>query len=204
MSAFEQQQGITTRHLLAINISSQIKGAWSHARLFSWNRAYRARVSPSNEAKHVRAQRRELRSPRWRWKQTNHSQQGCVSMTKVKVGVVAMFLLFAFSTAFAASNSTSLNLGTAATVAGKQLQPGSYKVTWTGSGDNLTVTIKGNHTEITAPAKAEKNDAPMAGTSYVTNKDGELSEIRPGGKNTSLKFTQTQASNATNSSSTSN
>ena len=95
-------------------------------------------------------------------------------MSKIKVGIVAMFLLFAFSTAFAASNSTSINLLSAATIAGKQLQPGTYKVSWTGSGDNLTVTIKGNHTEISAPAKAEKNDAPMAGTSYVTNKEGEL------------------------------
>jgi hypothetical protein len=127
-----------------------------------------------------------------------------VSMSKIKVGIVAMFLLFAFSTAFAASNSTSINLLSAATIAGKQLQPGTYKVSWTGSGDNLTVTIKGNHTEISAPAKAEKNDAPMAGTSYVTNKEGELSEIRPGGKNTSLKFTQTQAANGNTSSPTSN
>ena len=125
-------------------------------------------------------------------------------MSKVKTSVVAVFLLLAFSTmVFAASNSTTINLTSPTTVAGTKLDPGTYKVSWTGEGDNVAVVFKGNKTEVKAQAKAVKNDAPMASTSYVTNKDGELSEIRPGGKATAIRISNTQnaSMNATPSSS---
>ena len=123
-------------------------------------------------------------------------------MSKAKIGVVAAFLLLAFSVAFAASNSTSINLGTAATVAGQKLAPGEYKVSWTGDGDNAKVTFKSGGTSITAPAKITKADFPAASTSFVTTQSGELTQIRPGGKSTNLTFTSDQnASMKTSSSS---
>ena len=104
-------------------------------------------------------------------------------MTKFRASIVAVFLLLALGTALAAGgNSTQITLNSAATVAGTKLEPGTYKVMWTGTGDNLQVTLKGNKTEVKATAKTETNAAPLSSTSYVTTKDGELSEIRPGGK----------------------
>jgi hypothetical protein len=123
-------------------------------------------------------------------------------MSKVKLSVVAAFVLLAFSVAFAASNSTQINLGSAATVAGQKLAPGNYRVSWTGEGDNVTVTFKGKDGSITAPAKATKG-ASAASTSVVTNKDGEVTEIRPGGKSTSLNFSTAQSASMNNSGSSS-
>jgi hypothetical protein len=114
-------------------------------------------------------------------------------MTKVRISVVAVFLLLAFGTmAFAASNSTTINLTSPTSVAGTKLDPGTYKVSWTGEGDHLTVVFKGNKSEVKAQGATVKNDAPMSSTSFVTNKEGEISEIRPGGKNTAVKITNTQ------------
>jgi hypothetical protein len=113
-------------------------------------------------------------------------------MNKFKITIVAAFLLLAVGAALAASNSTQITLGSAATLAGQKLAPGTYHVSWTGQGDNLTVVLKNKGTEVKAPAKATKNDAPMSSTSYVTNKEGELTEIRPAGKDSSLTFTNSE------------
>jgi len=125
-------------------------------------------------------------------------------MSRTRIIVVAAFMLLAFTAAFAASNSTQINLTSAATVAGTKLQPGTYKVTWTGQGDNLNVTLKSGKTEVTAHATTAKNDSPMSSTSFVTNKDGELTEIRPAGKGPAIKFTGGQNASMNTNSSTSN
>jgi hypothetical protein len=113
-------------------------------------------------------------------------------MSKARISVIAVFLLLAFGAAFAASNSTKFDLASAATVAGQKLQPGTYKVTWTGTGDNVAVVITGHNTQVKTTAKATENNAGMSSTSYVTNQNGELTEIRPAGKSQSLTFTNDQ------------
>jgi hypothetical protein len=113
-------------------------------------------------------------------------------MNKFRITTIAAFLLLALSVAVAASNSTQITLGSAATLAGQKLAPGTYNVTWTGQGDNLSVVLKNKNTEVKTTAKATANDAPMSSTSYVTSKDGELTEIRPAGKKSSLTFTNNQ------------
>ncbi|HVZ85023.1 MAG TPA: hypothetical protein VG893_15215 [Terracidiphilus sp.] len=56
--------------------------------------------------------------------------------------------------AFAAKNSQSLTLSTPVTVGSTQLDAGNYKITWTGTGANVEVTIaqKGK-TPVTVAAK---------------------------------------------------
>jgi hypothetical protein len=57
--------------------------------------------------------------------------------------------------AFAAKNSHDLTLATPVKVGATQLSAGEYKLTWTGTGSNVQVTIaqKGK-TPVTVPAKA--------------------------------------------------
>lgn len=114
-------------------------------------------------------------------------------MSKSRISLIAVFLLLAFGAAFAASNSAKFDLASAATVAGQKLQPGTYKVTWSGTGDNVAVTITGKNTQVKTTAKTSENNAGMSATSYVTNQNGELTEIRPSGKNPSLTFTNNQS-----------
>jgi hypothetical protein len=111
-------------------------------------------------------------------------------MTRFRISIIALFLLVAAGAALAASNSTQITLLTAATVAGNKLEPGTYTVKWTGEGDSLTVVLKNGKKEVTTQAKTVKNEAPMSSTSVVTSQNGELLEIRPGGKKTSVRFTQ--------------
>jgi hypothetical protein len=114
-------------------------------------------------------------------------------MAKFKTGIIAAFLLLAIGTALAASNSTDVSFTNPTSLAGNKIAPGTYKLSWTGEGDNLTVTLKSGKTEVKAPAKMVKNDSPMSYTSFVTNKDGELLEIRPAGKKTTIQFTDAQS-----------
>jgi hypothetical protein len=77
-------------------------------------------------------------------------------------------------------------------------------VTWSGEGDNLNVTLKSDKQEVKAQARSVTNDAPMSSTSYVTNKDGELTEVRPAGKKNSIQFTGGENAKMKTSTSTSN
>lgn len=66
--------------------------------------------------------------------------------------------------AFAApKNSANVRLPQTVTVAGTQLAPGQYKLSWEGTGPNVTVTfIEGNKTLATAPAKLVSNSTSQA------------------------------------------
>lgn len=125
-------------------------------------------------------------------------------MSKARMAAVAVFLLLAFGAAFAASGSTHLNLSSATTVAGSKLPAGSYKVTWSGEGDNVSVTFKSGKTEVKAPAKMAQTDYKAPSTALVTDKSGAITEIHPSGKSTSLQFGTESASAGTPSSSSNN
>jgi hypothetical protein len=106
----------------------------------------------------------------------------------------ALALLLATS-AFAANkrNKGSLELEKPATVAGHQLAPGEYKLTWDGNGPNVELMISSSGKLVaTVPAQlielqqSERNNAYEA----HTNDDGSqtLTSIEFGGKKYALLF----------------
>jgi hypothetical protein len=69
-------------------------------------------------------------------------------------------LVLAGAPAFAVSDSQSVNIPSAVKVGSTQVAAGSYKVSWTGAGSNVQVTLaKNGKTVATAPAKivSERN-----------------------------------------------
>ena len=71
----------------------------------------------------------------------------------------ALMLAFAAVPALAAKNSQSVDLADKVKVGTSDLPAGSVKVTWTGTGDTVQVTLAENGKSITVPAKlvAEKH-----------------------------------------------
>jgi len=79
--------------------------------------------------------------------------------------------------AFAGNKSQSVNLAAAATVGSTQLPAGNYKVTWTGSGSSVQVSLtQGKKTIVTVQAKAveQKNNQ----TGVTTDTQGGVSVLR--------------------------
>lgn len=72
-----------------------------------------------------------------------------------KLTYIAAMLIFTPALAMAApKNSANLELTQTVSVEGTQLAPGDYKLTWNGSGPNVTVNFaKGRDTVATATAK---------------------------------------------------
>lgn len=71
----------------------------------------------------------------------------------------ALMVTLAVAPALAAKNSQSINLASAVKVGTTDLAAGDCKVTWTGDGDAVQVTLEEHGKSITVPAKlvAEKN-----------------------------------------------
>jgi hypothetical protein len=65
----------------------------------------------------------------------------------------ALMLALTAAPSFAAKNSQSVNLATPVNVGSTEIPAGDTKVTWTGSGDTVQVTIAGSGKSITVPAK---------------------------------------------------
>jgi hypothetical protein len=101
-----------------------------------------------------------------------------------------LLVIFAFSfSAFAMTGSGKVHFGNTTLVAGKQLPQGDYKVTWSGDGKDVQVTLtsEDKRTAVTAPAKIV--EGPKAQTTQVVREDnGKLIEIRFGGKTQGLAF----------------
>ena len=99
---------------------------------------------------------------------------------------LVLFSTFAVAMAFAES-SAKVTLYEKATVAGKELKPGDYKVEW--SGDKATITAGKESVE--APAKAETTGEKFSRTSVrysVVDGKYRVEEIRLGGTKTKLVF----------------
>lgn len=107
--------------------------------------------------------------------------------------VVLSFALLLSTSLFAASSSGSLNLTQPVQLNGTQLKPGDYKVTWEGTGPEVTVSVmKGKDVvaKTTAHLKeAEKNFDSNAAL-LQKNADGSsaLNGVRFGGKKVTLEF----------------
>ena len=81
--------------------------------------------------------------------------------------------------AFAAKNSKDVNLTSPATVGSTKLPAGQYKVSWTGTGSTVQVTIaaKGKAT-VTVPAKAVETKNGQTSMRFTTvNGANELKDI---------------------------
>jgi len=88
----------------------------------------------------------------------------------------ALMLTLAAAPAMAAKNSQSFNLGQNVKVGTTDIPAGNVKVTWTGTGDTVQVTLAANGKSITVPAKAvsEKN----GNKGYVVNNKGGVDELQ--------------------------
>jgi hypothetical protein len=116
-------------------------------------------------------------------------------MNKSKIGLtlLAGALLFCTS-AFAGNNGKkcTLRLEENVTVDGTPLQPGSYKVEWSGSGSDVQVTLtQGSHTVATFPAHVTDQKAPVTSNAYGStdqpNGGKALTAIYFGGKHYALQ-----------------
>lgn len=81
----------------------------------------------------------------------------------------ALMLTLTAAPAFAAKNSQSLNFSEAVKVGSTEIPAGDCKVTWTGTGDNVQVTLTENGKSIaTLPAKIV--DEKHSHKGYVVNR----------------------------------
>ena len=87
----------------------------------------------------------------------------------------ALMLALAAAPALAAKNSQSFNLGQNVKVGTTDIPAGNVKVTWTGAGDAVQVTLSASGKSITVPAKliSEKNGHK----GYVVNNKGGVDEL---------------------------
>ena len=95
--------------------------------------------------------------------------------------------------ALAETHTGSLNLPTSASLNGKQLEPGIYKVRWEGEGSSAQISIlKGKATVASANANVVNRDRAERSNSVVfssaTDVQKNISEIRFEGKKTVLTF----------------
>ena len=65
----------------------------------------------------------------------------------------ALMLALTAAPALAAKNSQSLNFASPVKVGTTEIPAGDVKVTWTGTGDNVQVTLAENGKTLTIPAK---------------------------------------------------
>jgi hypothetical protein len=88
----------------------------------------------------------------------------------------ALVLALAVVPALAAKNSQSINLASAVKVGTTNLGAGDCKVTWTGQGDTVQVTLEEHGKSITVPAKlmAEKNGHK----GYTVNSQGGANQLQ--------------------------
>ena len=118
-----------------------------------------------------------------------------MNVSKVSKTLLPGLALLMTTTAFAANkgNKGALDLDTPATIAGHQLAPGEYKLTWDGTGPNVELMIL-SHGKLVATVPAhliefgqrERNDAIKSSTGA----DGTRSvdEIDFSGKKYALAF----------------
>jgi hypothetical protein len=87
----------------------------------------------------------------------------------------ALMLALAVAPAMAAKNSQSFNLAQNVKVGTTDIPAGNVKVTWTGTGDAVQVTLSASGKSITVPAKmvSEKNGHK----GYVVNSKGGVDEL---------------------------
>jgi hypothetical protein len=110
--------------------------------------------------------------------------------SSMKSALIALFILTALLCAFAASNSTTLQVNSTLQVNGSKLDAGLYKVTWTANGDKADVIFKNGKTEVKAIAKVEAAQTTYPNTAVIRTSEGVMKQLWVGGKNTTLIFAE--------------
>jgi len=81
----------------------------------------------------------------------------------------ALMIALAAAPALAAKNSQTLNLAEKVKVGTTDIPAGNVKVTWTGTGDTVQVTLAQNGKSITVPAKLVPEKHSQKGYSVKSN-----------------------------------
>jgi hypothetical protein len=87
----------------------------------------------------------------------------------------ALMLTLVAAPSFAAKNSQSVNFATPVKVGTTELPAGDVKVSWTGTGDNVQVTLAQNGKTVTVPAKLVEEKHSHKG--YLVNNAGGSQQL---------------------------
>jgi hypothetical protein len=105
----------------------------------------------------------------------------------------ALVLALAAAPAFAAKNSQSVTLAQSVKVGSTEIPAGDIKVSWTGTGDSVQVTLVENGKTITVPAKLiQEKNSHKGYTVSRTNGSDQLEAIQL--SNVSLQLENATAS----------
>jgi hypothetical protein len=118
-------------------------------------------------------------------------------MKQVKYAALLSMVALLFSVCALArdKNQHSVNISDSVQVGGKQLEPGSYKVEWQGTGPEIQVNfVRNGKTVATVPGTLKTNDAKVTQDDVVLSTTGAnaktLEEIDFGRSKESLVFEQ--------------
>ena len=123
--------------------------------------------------------------------------------------IVVLSLALLMSTSLFAASSGSMSVTKPVQLNGTQIKPGDYKVTWEGTGSDVTVSVmKGKDVIAKAPAHVKElnQNSGSDATLLQNNADGTtgLTGIRFGGKKIALEFAVETAAAPAKSASSSN
>jgi hypothetical protein len=127
-----------------------------------------------------------------------------MKLLKVSIMLVGAAIVFSSGALAGETNKGKLRLQEKIAVDGKIINPGEYKVEWTGSSMAVQVSlVQGKHTIATFPAhvieQAIPNKFDAYGSSAGTEGSRSLTAIYIGGKQTTLELEQKEASQQTGS-----
>lgn len=119
-------------------------------------------------------------------------------MSNIGVTLLGVALLYSVSAFAGDTNKGTLRLDDKVTVAGTALNPGEYKVEWSGNGPEVQVKVlKGRDTVATFPAHVADQKIPVPSNAYGSDASPEggksLTAIYFGGKHFSLQVAPTAA-----------
>jgi hypothetical protein len=128
-------------------------------------------------------------------------------MKLTKMIVPSLVLLM--STSLFAASSGSMSLTEPAQLNGTQLKAGDYKVTWEGTGPEVTVSImKGSTVVAKAPAHVKELEKNFGSNANLLQRNAEgsvaLNGLRFSGKKIALEFTEDTAAVGVKSGTSSN
>ena len=116
-----------------------------------------------------------------------------MNVSKISKALLPGLALLLATSAVAANkgNKGNLNLDTPSTIAGHQLAPGEYKLTWDGTGSNVELMISSSGKLVaTVPAHLIELSRPEPTNGYEANTSGDgsqsLTKIEFGGKKYAL------------------
>ena len=88
----------------------------------------------------------------------------------------ALMLALTAAPSFAAKNSQSLSIATPLKVGSTEIPAGDTKVSWSGTGDSVQVTIAGNGKSVTIPAKLIEEKHTHKG--YTVNRVAGVDQLQ--------------------------